>query len=75
MPKDKCDTDFPSTLERSDKHAQATWQKTHDSALETSGEGERAKRREVEGRSSMNKDERVDATDKANRRAAAARKS
>ena len=44
MPKDKNDTDLPSTLERSDEHAQRTWQKTHDSAVETYGEGERAHR-------------------------------
>ncbi len=43
-PKDKSDTDLPSTLERSDEHAQQTWQKTHDSAVETYGEGERAHR-------------------------------
>ncbi len=36
--------DLPSTLERSDEHAQRTWQKTHDSAVETYGEGERAHR-------------------------------
>ncbi|HSH23242.1 MAG TPA: ChaB family protein [Acidimicrobiales bacterium] len=35
---------MPSTLERSDEHAQRTWQKTHDSAVETYGEGERAHR-------------------------------
>ncbi len=45
MPKDsRSDTDLPSTLERSDEHAQRTWQKTHDSAVETYGEGERAHR-------------------------------
>ncbi len=47
MPKDKEDnseTDLPSTLERSDEHAQRTWQKTHDAAVETYGEGERAHR-------------------------------
>ncbi len=37
-------TDMPSTLERSDEHAQRTWQKAHDSAVETYGEGERAHR-------------------------------
>ena len=42
MPKDK--TDMPSTLERSPKKAQRTWKKTHDSAVETYGEGERAHR-------------------------------
>lgn len=130
-PKDKSDTDLPSTLERSDKHAQETWQKTHDSAVDTYGEGERAhrttfsslkhsyekvgdhwepkdhkgpsdeqaergagdpvadthkgvdanaskdhlqdlaRRLEVKGRSSMNKDELVEAIEKANRRATA----
>ncbi len=37
-------TDRPSTLERSDEHAQAIWQETHDSAVESYGEGERAHR-------------------------------
>ena len=36
--------ELPSTLARSDAHAQATWAKTHDSAVETYGEGERAHR-------------------------------
>ena len=36
--------ELPSTLERSDAHAQAIWAKTHDSAVETYGEGERAHR-------------------------------
>jgi cation transport regulator ChaB len=36
--------ELPSTLERSDKHAQETWLKTHDSAVETYGEGQRAHR-------------------------------
>jgi cation transport regulator ChaB len=36
--------DLPSTLERSEKHAQALWSKTHDSAVESYGEGERAHR-------------------------------
>lgn len=36
--------DLPSTLERSPKKARETWQKTHDSAVETYGEGERAHR-------------------------------
>jgi hypothetical protein len=35
---------LPSTLERSPKKAQRTWIKTHDSAVEQYGEGERAKR-------------------------------
>jgi cation transport regulator ChaB len=36
--------DMPSTLKRSPKKAQETWAKTHDSAVETYGEGERAHR-------------------------------
>lgn len=36
--------ELPSTLERSDAHAQATWAKTHDSAVESYGEGARAHR-------------------------------
>lgn len=36
--------ELPSTLERSEPHARATWAKTHDSAVETYGEGERAHR-------------------------------
>ena len=36
--------ELPSTLARSDAHAQATWAKTHDSAVESYGEGERAHR-------------------------------
>ncbi len=36
--------ELPSTLERSDAHAQATWATTHDSAVESYGEGERAHR-------------------------------
>lgn len=46
MPKgsESSETDLPSTLERSDEHAQRIWQKTHDSAVETYGEGERAHR-------------------------------
>ena len=42
MPRKK--TDVPSTIARSDDHAQAIWEKTHDSAVETYGEGERAHR-------------------------------
>lgn len=38
------DEELPSTLERSEKHAQALWSKTHDSAVESYGEGERAHR-------------------------------
>jgi hypothetical protein len=36
--------DMPSTLQRSPKKAQETWGKTHDSAVERYGEGERAHR-------------------------------
>ena len=36
--------ELPSTLERSEPHAQATWAKTHDSAVQTYGAGERAHR-------------------------------
>src|SRR5690349_17738725 len=36
--------DLPSTLRRSPKAAQETWIKTHDSAVESYGEGERAHR-------------------------------
>ncbi|MET0590377.1 MAG: ChaB family protein [Naasia sp.] len=36
--------DVPSTVRRSDDHAQALWSKTHDSAVDSYGEGERAHR-------------------------------
>lgn len=36
--------DLPGTLKRSPKKAQETWAATHDSAVETYGEGERAHR-------------------------------
>ena len=36
--------ELPSTLRRSPKKAQETWAKTHDSAVEQYGEGERAHR-------------------------------
>lgn len=36
--------DLPSTLKRSPKKAQDTWSETHDSAVQTYGEGERAHR-------------------------------
>ena len=36
--------DMPSTIARSGKKAQETWAKTHDSAVESYGEGERAHR-------------------------------
>ena len=37
-------TEAPSTLQRSDRKDQRTWEKAHDSAVETYGEGERAHR-------------------------------
>jgi cation transport regulator ChaB len=36
--------DMPSTLRRSDKHAQEIWSETHDSAVQTYGKGEQAHR-------------------------------
>lgn len=36
--------ELPSTLQRSPQEAQETWGKTHDSAVQTYGEGERAHR-------------------------------
>jgi hypothetical protein len=126
--------EMPSTIQRSGKKAQETWGKTHDSAVDTYGEGERthrtafsalkhthekvgdhwepkeekgpsdaqaekrgaaarrgdtptaegvdanaskahlldvARRLDISGRSSMNKDELVDAIKKANRRESA----
>jgi cation transport regulator ChaB len=36
--------EMPDTIRRSPKHAQDTWAKAHDSAVETYGEGERAHR-------------------------------
>jgi cation transport regulator ChaB len=36
--------EMPSTIRRSPKKAQETWAKTHDSAVETYGEGERSHR-------------------------------
>ena len=41
MPAEK---DLPSTIRRSPRKAQRTWAKTHDSAVEEYGEGERAHR-------------------------------
>jgi hypothetical protein len=35
---------IPETIKRSEKHAEATWEKAHDSAVETYGEGEAAHR-------------------------------
>ena len=37
-------TEIPSTITRSEKHAQHVWKKAHDSAVETYGEGSRAHR-------------------------------
>ncbi len=37
-------TEIPSTIKRSDPHAQRLWKKTHDSAVKTYGEGGRAHR-------------------------------
>ncbi|MDQ2660537.1 MAG: ChaB family protein [Actinomycetota bacterium] len=36
--------EMPSTIARSDRHAQELWSKTYDSAIDTYGEGERARR-------------------------------
>jgi cation transport regulator ChaB len=36
--------EMPDTIKRSPKHAQDTWSKAHDAAVETYGEGERAHR-------------------------------
>src|SRR5437763_15293436 len=44
MPREKSEPDVPSTLRRSPEKAQETWKKTHDSAVESYGEGERAHR-------------------------------
>jgi cation transport regulator ChaB len=47
MPKRKDGKDeptIPSTIQRSEKHAQRIWRKAHDSAVETYGEGGRAHR-------------------------------
>jgi hypothetical protein len=44
MPRDRRGGELPSTLKRSPKKAQETWKKTHDSAVESYGEGERAHR-------------------------------
>ena len=43
MPKNR-DEDLPGTLQRSPAKARRTYRKTHDSAVETYGEGERAHR-------------------------------
>ena len=44
MPKNSTRDDLPGTLERSPAKAQRTWLETHDSAVESYGEGERAHR-------------------------------
>lgn len=45
MPLTRKQTDeLPSTVARSDAHAQATWARTHDSAVAEYGDGERAHR-------------------------------
>ena len=36
--------EMPSTIARSDRHAQELWSATYDSAIDTYGEGERARR-------------------------------
>ena len=38
-------SDIPSTIQRSDKKAQETWAKAHDSAVDSYGDGERAHRK------------------------------
>src|ERR671928_1048923 len=43
MPKED-KTEMPSTIQRSDQRAQEIWEKAHDSAVETYGEGGRAHR-------------------------------
>jgi cation transport regulator ChaB len=44
MPATQNREEIPSTVRRSDAHAQDVWAKAHDSAVETYGEGERAHR-------------------------------
>src|SRR5690606_21159487 len=44
MPKRGGQTEIPSTILRSDAHAQRLWKKAHDSAVDTYGEGGRAHR-------------------------------
>ncbi|GAC1331800.1 MAG: ChaB family protein [Mycobacteriales bacterium] len=41
---DRASADVPSTVKRSPAKAERTWRKTHDSAVESYGEGERAHR-------------------------------
>ncbi len=43
-PKPSGRREMPGTIERSDEHAQEIWAETHDSAVETYGEGEAAHR-------------------------------
>ncbi len=43
-PKPSGRREMPETIERSDEHAQDIWAETHDSAVETYGEGEAAHR-------------------------------
>jgi cation transport regulator ChaB len=44
MPATRNREEIPSTIRRSDAHAQEIWAKAHDSAVETYGEGQRAHR-------------------------------
>jgi hypothetical protein len=44
MPRQNNQRDVPSTLKRSPRKAQETWEKTHDAAVDEYGEGERAHR-------------------------------
>ena len=76
--------DLPGTLKRSPKKAQETWAKTHDSAVETYGEGERAHRTafsslkhsfEKVGDHWEPKDEKGPSDEQAAKRGAAARRS
>ena len=41
--------ELPSTLERSEKHAQALWSKAHDSAVKEYGEGDHWERKAENG--------------------------
>jgi hypothetical protein len=43
MPSDDT-TEMPRTIQRSDKHAQEIWDKAHDSAVKTYGEGSAPRR-------------------------------
>jgi cation transport regulator ChaB len=44
MPRGRVEEEVPSTVARSDQHAQRLWKKAHDSAVDTYGEGQRAHR-------------------------------